>query len=294
MRSLVLRMMTRTVIRYQNKDYRLHLWQRLIQNYRHCHRMAIITAHSRWKQHVTDYILFHFQQTYSATMHQRMRFRVQCIPMIHDQALSFQHRRYCALRITKWYRHYRDRRRLIQSVQAITKLVIFRKYAIEYPLKSHIFISWLHSMRSRHIAIQRVIQSVTRRVLKSHFIVIRDKARYQRLCRDLSAWRRTRLQRQRYLDLQHQQKVKAVVCIQSYLRMCHVRCIFGDITSKIKSIQEMFTMQSINNEKDEMIGMEYDFKELDDTEFILDDSFMDFDLKPLSNPVGSYLYLVSV
>ena len=76
--------------------------------------------------------------------------------------------------------------------------------------------------------------------------------------------------------------------------MCHVRCIFGDITSKIKSIQEMFTMQSINNEKDEMIGMEYDFKELDDTEFILDDSFMDFDLKPLSNPVGSYLYLVSV
>ena len=102
--------------------------------------------------------------------------------------------------------------------------------------------------------------------------------------------RATKLQRKRYQDRLHRQKMEAALCIQSYFRMSHVRSIFGDVTLKLASIQDLFAVHTANRVS---VEIECDFKELDDTDFILDDSFMDFDLHPLSNPVRADIHSVA-
>jgi len=272
MHRLVLRMVNRTVIRYQNSAHRLNLWRSLLGLYRHHKTVAALRAHSLWKHNVTDYIVFHFERTYDATMRHRAHFRAQCIPSIPRRARHYQQRRRSALKISKWYRHRRDRRRIARSVAGIAALCVFRKCAIEQPLKHRVFSSWTQCVRSRRAAIQKLTDSVSRRVLRVHFARFRRASTVRALRRQLTAFRATRTERTRYRALRRRRRMRAALCIQSYFRMSHVRSIFGAMTLKLSSIRDL-------------VVEDYDFKELEDTEFLLDwDSTLDGELKPLSNP----------
>ena len=293
MKQIVQRLVIKTVIRYQNKDHRLNLWSNLIEKYRHKTIINRIESNSLWQANVVDYIVFHYEQTYEATMYHRNTFKNQCLPLIPDRAQIYQQRRLSVDIISKWYQHQKNKRHLNQKLHGLHRLCLFRKKHIEYPLQYHNFNEWSKYTKNRKNMISLFVNNRNIKQMKQYLNHMRKCTKLKQSHKIITKLRDTRKQRLIYIKRLQEKKNNGATLLQSYFRMFHVKSIMNEVKNKLSSINNIFKMDiNSNNMEDIHIEIE-EFKELNETEYIFDQSIIDFDLQPLSNPV-EFLYILFV
>ena len=286
MREIVRILVNKTVIIYQNKDYRLNLWRNLIHNYTHKYIINKIKSYSSWKLNVVDYIIFHYQQTYKATMNHRNIFKNKCLPLIPHRSKIYQHRRLSVGIISKWYKHQMNKHNLILKLHGIYKLCQFRKNHIEYPLTNNNFSAWRKYTQCQRNKIISFIETMKRNRIRKCIRCIINVTKSRILQKNIIVFRNTRKSRMVYITSLQKRKNSAAILIQSYFRMFYVKSIINEVRNKLSSINDIFKIQQINKTKLDDIQHEIEeFKELNENEYIFDQTIIDLDFQPLSNPV---------
>eukprot|EP01083_Nonionella_stella_P006224 18116_1 len=262
-----------------NTSRTLSIWSALVLQYKHKMVMNRIRCNASWKSCVVDYVMFHYTQTYASTMNHRHYFKLHCVPLISTAATSYSNRRIfekSAIKISLWYKHKNNKRKLMGNARGIYKLCVFRNKYIDNPLliMKHVFMPWIRYIKWK----QHVLGSIRNTLMKhaKHEAIRhwRDTAQYHALKRTIVCLRRTKRQRIRYL------KHNAAVGIQSYFRMFHIRSITNEVQSKLSQINDIFALDTYREDE---------FKTLDATEYILDEGIMEWELKPLSNPPSPHV-----
>ena len=293
MQCTVMRLVSQTVIKYQNCSYKLNVWKRLISRYRHRCIMDRIRCDSFWKLHVCDYIIFHFEQTYEAMMECRRFMKSRCLPFIFDASQKYQRRRLSAKIISHWYKHQINKRNLVQIIRGVHKLCAFRRKYSETSMKRSILLAWLKYRQSKQRRIACFAQQINKNKVRSYLLYLQKKAILNIQKRKILNFRETKRARTSYLKLQRQRKEAAACVIQSYFRMFYVRSIMNDVQSKLTSIDHILSIHT-DSIKPVDIDSFCDFAELNENEFMFDESIIDFHLKPLTNPVWFCIDLLSL
>eukprot|EP01084_Bolivina_argentea_P304545 525988_1 len=278
MNNVILKLMNKTIIRFETKEHRLNLWNNLIIKYKHKNIIDKIHSNSLWKVNVIEYIIFHYKQNYQSIIKHRNYLKTNCLPFIFERAQYYQQRRLCVKKISIWYKQQINKRNMNHILHGICKLTVFRRNYIENPLKELVLISWIKYIKCRKYAIECFMKKINKNKMYQTLCYIRNKTKLKILKRKMVTFRKCKNERINYLILQKHKKTNATIMIQSYFRMFYVRSIMNDIKIKLSSINDMFSTQ-IQTEQEF-----YEFKELDENEYIFDQSIIDFDLQPLSNP----------